>query len=58
VATAGVLCRADAQTKFLNSEEITVKASGDYKAWGCTASDDYVFFTTSDKVYVYDIDDE
>ena len=54
----GVLNEADAKTKFLNSEEIYTRVSGDFKSWGVAASDDYVFFTAEDKVYVWDIDDE
>jgi hypothetical protein len=58
VETVGLLNLADAKTKFANSESIETKAVGTTTGNGCAASDDYVFFTSGDVVYAYDIDDE
>jgi len=35
-----------------------MRVAGDFKAWGVAASEDYIFFTVEDKIYVYDIDEE
>jgi hypothetical protein len=58
VETVGLLNLADAKTKFANSESIETKAVGVTVGYNVVASDDYVFFTSGDTVYAYDIDDE
>jgi hypothetical protein len=53
-----VLNLADAKTKYTNSEKIEAHVSGTEAGHSVAVSDDYVFFTSGNKIYAYDIDDE
>jgi hypothetical protein len=58
IDTVGLLNVADAKTRFTNSASIETKVVGTTVGEGVVATDDYVYFTSGDVVYAYDIDDE